>query len=71
MKKFLTVLFTLAVACSLSLPVFAQDTGGSTDKGTTTKTEGKKAHKGGKKGHKGGKKSKKGSTDTGTTPPPK
>jgi hypothetical protein len=27
MKKFLTLLFTLAVACSLSLPVFAQEAG--------------------------------------------
>ena len=69
MKKFLTLIFTIAVACSLSLPVFAQATGGSTD----TKTEGKeaKAHKGAKKAHKGGKKSKKGSGDSGTTPPPK
>jgi hypothetical protein len=70
MKKFLTMLFTLAVACSLSLPVFAQTGGGSTDQKEDT-TTGKKDHKAGKKGHKGGKKSKKGSTGTDTTPPPK
>ncbi len=66
MKKFLTLLFTLAVACSLSLPVFAQATGGSSDKMAGTGRKGK-AHT--KKGHKGGKKGKKGSTETTTTPP--
>ena len=70
MKKFLTMLFTLAVACSLSLPVFAQTGGGSTDQKEDT-TTGKKAHKGAKKGHKGGKKSKKGATDKDATPAPK
>lgn len=69
MKKFLTMLFTLAVACSLSLPVFAQATGGSTDQKEET-TSGKKATKT-KKAHKGGKKSKKGSADSSTTPAPK
>lgn len=28
MKKLLTILFTLAIAFSLTMPVFAQDTGG-------------------------------------------
>ncbi|HLY62042.1 MAG TPA: hypothetical protein VKV95_14970 [Terriglobia bacterium] len=68
MKKFLTMLFAVAVACSLSLPVFAQATGGSTDKKEDA-TSGKKATKT-SKAHKGGKKSKKGSGDT-TTPAPK
>ncbi len=64
MKKFLTFLFTVAVACSLSMPVFAQDAGSG-----KTETAGKKEHKGGKKGHKAGKKSKKGSSDSGTSTP--
>ena len=64
MKKFLTLLSTIAVACALSMPVFAQDTGAG-----KTEAAGKKEHKGGKKGHKGGKKSKKGSADSGTSTP--
>ena len=51
MKKLLTMLFTLAVAFSLSMPVFAQDTGSQ---------EAPKAEKGKKKkGDKEGKKKKK------------
>ena len=69
MKKFLTMLFTLAVACSLSLPAFAQTGAGSTDS-KEEPASGKKATKM-KKAHKGGKKSKKGTADTSTTPPPK
>jgi len=67
MKKFLTLLFTAAVACSLSLPVFAQGTAGSTvdAKAVTGKKTGK-MHK----AHKRTKKSKKSSEGT-TTPAPK
>jgi hypothetical protein len=67
MKKFLTLLFTAAVACSLSLPVFAQATGGSTDTKVET-ASGKKATKT-KSAHKGGKKGKKSSGGTTTQPP--
>lgn len=44
MKKFLTLLFTLVVACSLSLPVFAQDAGAPSSDQKTEKKE-KKAKK--------------------------
>jgi hypothetical protein len=60
MKKFLTVVFTMSLASSLS---FAQATGGSTDKDSGTSGKTTKSHKGGKKG-------KKGSGGT-TTPAPK
>jgi hypothetical protein len=68
MKKLFTLVCALFLAATLS---FAQAGGGSTGSTDTSKTEGKKGHKGGKKGHKGGKKHKKGGGDTGTTPPPK
>ena len=67
MKKFLTLIFTLAVACALTVPVFAQDTGSTEAPKTET---GKKKTKT-SKAHKGGKKSKKGSGEGTTTPPPK
>jgi len=68
MKKLLVLLFGSVLAVSMSMPVFAQDTGG--DKAKTEET-GKKATKTkASKAHKGGKKSKKGSGET-TTPPPK
>ena len=37
MKKLLTLLFTFAIAFSLAMPVFAQDTGGEAPKATKTK----------------------------------
>jgi ribosomal protein L12E/L44/L45/RPP1/RPP2 len=46
MKKFLTLLFTLAVACSLSLPVFAaQDAAPAPDKKEKKQKKEKKSKK--------------------------
>jgi len=56
MKKFLTLLFTLAVAFSLSMPAFSQEAGGM--QGEKKEETGKEAKKA-KKGKKGSKKSKK------------
>jgi hypothetical protein len=61
MKKLFTLAFTMLLGASLA---FAQATGGSTDKPTTT-SKGKKHHKGGH--HKKGKKGDAG--NTGTTNP--
>ena len=44
MKKLLIMLFTFAIAFSLAMPVFAQDTGQATTP-TTTKTKKTKAAK--------------------------
>jgi hypothetical protein len=44
MKKILTLAFTAALALSLALPVFAQDTS-SQGGGASTTESGKKAHK--------------------------
>jgi len=44
MKKLLVMLFTIAVAFSMAMPVFAQDTGQTTTT-TTTKTKKTKATK--------------------------
>lgn len=65
MKKLLTLVFTLAVACALSMPVFAQGTAGSSGqtKAGTAKTKKKGTHK------KGGKKGKKDNAEGTTTPP--
>jgi hypothetical protein len=45
MKKLLAMLFTLVVAFSLAMPVFAQDTGQATTTTTATKTKKTKAAK--------------------------
>jgi hypothetical protein len=42
MKKLLIMLFTLAIAFSLAMPVFAQDTSSSQSSDTTTTTKSKK-----------------------------
>lgn len=55
MKKLLAMLFTLAVAFSLTMPAFAQDTG-SQEAPKAEKT--KKKKKAGKKGGENGKKKK-------------
>lgn len=58
MKKLVTLLFTFAVALSLSMPVFAQDAGSSQDQTQAAPKAGKKkSHK--LSLHKGSKKSKK------------
>jgi hypothetical protein len=44
MKKLFTLLFTAALACSLAMPVFAQDTG-SQETTKTTKSKKSKAPK--------------------------
>lgn len=64
MKKLFSLLFAAALAVSLAMPVFAQDSSStpSQDSGAQTKTKTKKA----KKAHK---KSKKGSSDSTATPP--
>jgi hypothetical protein len=57
MKKFFSMLFALAVACSFSLPMFARGTMGSTDAATigqiTTGRKKRHHHKSKKKGKKG------------------
>jgi hypothetical protein len=45
MKKLLTLVFALAVAFSLTMPVFAQDTGTTPPAKTTKKEKAKKAPK--------------------------
>ena len=57
MKKLVTLLFTFAVAFSLSMPVFAQDAGTTQDQTQTAPNTTKKSHK--MHLHKGSKKSKK------------
>lgn len=58
MKKLVTLLFTFALAFTLSMPVFAQDTGASQEQTQTAPQAGKKkSHK--LSLHKGSKKSKK------------
>lgn len=59
MKKLLAVLFTMALAVSLSAPVFAAPT--AQDSGTTASTSGKKKSK-----HHHSKKSKKSKSSSGS-----
>lgn len=64
MKKLVTLLFTFALAFTLSMPVFAQDTGSSKDQTQAAPKAGKKKlhlslHKGSKKSKKEAKEEKK------------
>lgn len=60
MKKLVTLLFTFALAFTLSMPVFAQEAGSSQDQTQAApKAEKKKSHLHKPSLHKGAKKSKK------------
>ncbi len=66
MKKLLTILFTLAIAFSLTMPVFAQDTGGQAAPEASPKAE--KKQKKEKKMKKAKKEKKEKKTEGGETP---